>query len=92
MADYPRTLMEQETRFATEDAWREYLVRLRWFNRRSCRHRGKAFYRLLEQAWRWIHPPTHRSSRVPVVAEASVTTICRDYWSEVHTPKGATDE
>ena len=28
--DYPRTLLEFETRFATEEACREYLVQLRW--------------------------------------------------------------
>jgi len=30
MEDYPRTLMEFERRFATEEACRAYLVRLRW--------------------------------------------------------------
>ena len=90
MEDYPRTLRELESRFATEEACREYLASLRWpngfvcpkcgsgsawwtarglqmavsrehldyyldeftfrFNRRASRHRGKLFYRLLEQA------------------------------------------
>jgi len=30
MEDYPRSLMDMETRFATEEACREYLVQLRW--------------------------------------------------------------
>jgi len=30
MEDYPRTLRELESRFATEQACREYLARLRW--------------------------------------------------------------
>lgn len=30
MEDYPRNLMEFETRFATEDACRDYLLQLRW--------------------------------------------------------------
>lgn len=30
MDDYPRTLMEFERRFSTEDACRAYLVQLRW--------------------------------------------------------------
>jgi hypothetical protein len=28
--DYPRTLVELEVRFSSEQACREYLVRLRW--------------------------------------------------------------
>jgi transposase-like protein len=30
MEDYPRTVMELEGRFSTEDACRDYLIRLRW--------------------------------------------------------------
>ncbi len=30
MEDYPRNLVEFEARFATEEACRDYLVRLRW--------------------------------------------------------------
>ncbi len=40
--DYPRTLLEFEERFRTEEACREYLVRLRWphgFCCRRCGHR-----------------------------------------------------
>jgi hypothetical protein len=36
MEDYPRTLAELESRFATEDACREYLARLRWPEGFSC--------------------------------------------------------
>ena len=45
MEDYPRTLMEFETRFSTEDACRDYLFRLRWpngFRCPRCSH-GKAW-------------------------------------------------
>lgn len=34
--DYPKTLLEMERRFATEDACREYLVKLRWPNGFTC--------------------------------------------------------
>ncbi len=37
MADYPRTVGEFETRFATEDACRVYLSRLRWPDGFRCR-------------------------------------------------------
>ena len=37
MEDYPRTLMELERRFASEEACRDYLVRLRWPNGVQCR-------------------------------------------------------
>lgn len=40
---YPRTILELEDRFATEDACREYLMRLRWpagFTCPRCGHRG----------------------------------------------------
>jgi hypothetical protein len=30
MEDYPETILEFEKRFATEEACREYLARLRW--------------------------------------------------------------
>jgi transposase-like protein len=36
MEDYPRTLMELEARFATEEACREYLAQLRWPNGFAC--------------------------------------------------------
>jgi transposase-like protein len=40
MEDYPRNLTEFETRFATEEACREYLFRLRWPDGFRCRHCG----------------------------------------------------
>lgn len=40
MDDYPRTLLEFEDRFRTEQACRAYLVRLRWPNGFQCRHCG----------------------------------------------------
>jgi transposase-like protein len=40
MADYPRTLDEFEARFATEDACRAYLSRLRWPDGFRCRCRA----------------------------------------------------
>ena len=45
MEDYPKTLMDLERRFATEEACREYLLRLRWpsgFRCPACGH---------EKAW-----------------------------------------
>jgi len=36
MEDYPRTVLELEERFATEDSCREYLMRLRWPNGFVC--------------------------------------------------------
>jgi transposase-like protein len=36
MEDYPRTVLELEDRFKTEDACREYLMRLRWPNGFVC--------------------------------------------------------
>lgn len=42
MEDYPRTLMEFERRFASEDACRDYLVRLRWPDGVRCRRCRKA--------------------------------------------------
>lgn len=45
MEDYPRDLVEFEARFATEEACRDYLLRLRWpdgFGCPSCGH---------ERAW-----------------------------------------
>jgi transposase-like protein len=45
MEDYPRTLVEFETRFSTEEACRDYLFRLRWpdgFHCPRCNH---------EKAW-----------------------------------------
>ena len=36
MEDYPKTILEFESRFATEDACREYLFKLRWPNGFRC--------------------------------------------------------
>ncbi len=36
MEDYPRTLLELERRFATEEACREYFARVRWRGVRAC--------------------------------------------------------
>jgi transposase-like protein/DNA-directed RNA polymerase subunit RPC12/RpoP len=47
MADYPKTLMELESQFSTEEACREYLFRLRWpsgYRCPRCGH-GKAWPR-----------------------------------------------
>jgi len=42
MEDYPKTIMEFESRFATEEACREYLFKLRWPNGFRCpRCRGE---------------------------------------------------
>ena len=41
MEDYPRTLAEFEARFSTEDACREYLLRLRWPDGFRCSRCGE---------------------------------------------------
>lgn len=38
MEDYPRTIMEFEKRFATEEACRDYLIQLRWPNEKCSVH------------------------------------------------------
>jgi hypothetical protein len=38
MEDYPKDLLEFETRFASEEACREYLTRLRWPDGFCCPH------------------------------------------------------
>jgi transposase-like protein len=53
MEDYPRTLMELERRFTSEDACRQYLFQLRWPEGFVCPHCGA------KQAWpmirsRWL--------------------------------------
>ena len=45
MEDYPKTLLEFEERFSTEDACREYLFQLRWPNGFRCPQCG------YEKAW-----------------------------------------
>lgn len=43
MEDYPRTVLELEDRFSTEEACRDYLIRLRWpdgFVCPRCQHQG----------------------------------------------------
>jgi transposase-like protein/ribosomal protein L37AE/L43A len=53
MSEYPRTILEFETRFATEEACREYLVGLRWpegFRCPACGH---------ERAWRTARALLH---------------------------------
>jgi hypothetical protein len=42
MEDYPRALMELESRFSTEEACREYLTSLRWPNGFVCPYFGGA--------------------------------------------------
>lgn len=40
--DYPRTFEEFDTRFPSEDACRDYIIRLRWPSGFRCRHCGTA--------------------------------------------------
>lgn len=50
--DYPRTLMEMESRFGDEDACREYLFRLRWPDGFACpKCQVKEVWRLRRGLW-----------------------------------------
>jgi transposase-like protein len=61
--DYPRTLLELEQRFASEDACREYLVKLRWptgFVCPTCRGEGG----WVDRRHRWTCQGCRRQSTV----------------------------
>ena len=52
MEDYPRTLMELETRFSTEEACREYLFAMRWPTGFRCpRCGGERAWRMRRSLW-----------------------------------------
>jgi hypothetical protein len=72
MEDYPRSLMDLETRFATEEARREYL--------------GKLFYRLLERAVAVKPVLTRRWSEALAVGQGAANTTGSRYLSEGNTP------
>jgi hypothetical protein len=59
----PRTILELEERFSTEEACRDYLLHLRWpdgFIRRTSKSRGKLFYGLLQHAVQ-VAPVPHQT-------------------------------
>lgn len=61
--DYPKTLLEMERRFATEDACREYLTRLRWRNGFICPAcQGKVGW--VDRRHRWTCQDCRRQSTV----------------------------
>src|SRR5208283_307135 len=55
------------------------------FNRRNSRHRGKLFFRLVQQAVA-AEPTTYRSIMGTAQARTPETTTCWGYLSEVDTP------
>jgi len=61
--DYPKTLLEMERRFATEDACREYLTRLRWRTGFICPAcQGKVGW--VDRRHRWTCQDCRRQSTV----------------------------
>lgn len=89
MEDFPRTIMEFEKKFATEDACREYLFKIRWpdgFKCPSCQ--GK-------KAWLTSNKLYHcaNCSHQTAVTAGTIfqdtsfyTTICSGYLSHVRSP------
>jgi transposase-like protein len=88
--DYPRTLMELERRFATEDACRQYLLQLRWPDGFVCPRCGGT------QAWpmrtgRWLcggcrHQASVTAGTIFQDSHLPLTTWFRALWY-VTTPK-----
>jgi len=82
--DYPRTLMELERRFATEDACRQYLFQLRWPNGFACPRCGGP------QAWpmrtgRWLcggcrHQASVTAGTIFQDSHLPLTTWFRALW------------
>lgn len=73
--DYPHTLMELETRFATDEACREYLARIRWpkgFSCPACKS---------EKAW-----PTHRGLRMCAGCGNQVSVTAGTIFQDTRTP------
>ena len=77
--DYPKTLIEMERRFATEEACREYLTKLRWptgFICPTCE--GKAGW--LDQRQRWTCQACRRQSTVTVGTIFEGTHLPLQVW------------
>ena len=75
MEDYPRTLMELERRFATDEACREYLAQLRWPRGFSCPACGGT------NAW-----ATGRGLRMCATCEQQVSVTAGTIFQDTRTP------
>jgi len=73
--DYPRTLMELERRFATDEACREYLAQLRWPRGFSCPACGGT------NAW-----ATGRGLRMCATCEQQVSVTAGTIFQDTRTP------
>ena len=73
--DYPHTLMELETRFATDEACREYLAGLRWPKGFSCPACNSL------KAW-----PTHRRLRMCAACGNQVSVTAGTIFQDTRTP------
>ena len=73
--DYPRTLMELERRFATDEACREYLARLRWPRGFSCPVCGGT------DAWE-----TGRGLRMCATCKQQVSVTAGTIFQDTRTP------
>ena len=61
--DYPKTLLEMEQRFATEDACRDYLTKLRWSTGFACPEcQGKVGW--VDRRRRWTCQDCRRQTTV----------------------------
>jgi len=73
--DYPRTLMELERRFATDEACAEYLAQLRWAREFSCPACG------ITKAW-----ATRRGLRMCATCGHQVSVTARTIFQDTRTP------
>jgi transposase-like protein len=84
MEDYPRTLMEFERRFASEEACRTYLVRLRWPDGVRCPHCPQArvwsIQRGLYQCARCGHQTSVLAGTILQGTRHSLRLWCRAMW------------
>jgi hypothetical protein len=75
MEEYPRTLMDLETRFATEETCREYLVQLRWPEGCTCVACGG------KKGW-----PTRRGLWMCAVCGHQVSVTAGTIFQDTRTP------
>ena len=75
MEDYPRTLLELESRFATEEACREYLAAIRWPDGFSCPRCGNG------KAW-----ATGRGLRVCAACNYQASVTAGTIFQDTRTP------
>jgi len=78
-SEYPRTLLEMERRFATEDACREYLTQLRWPSGFVCPAcQGKVAW--LDRRHRWTCQDCRRQSTVTAGTIFEGTRLPLQVW------------